>query len=160
MNGETAVTTDESAVIASLYPALHRFAAAVGPAEVDPDDLVQEAFVRTLRSGPLDRYDDPGAYLRRAIVNLAANQRRGFGRGRRAVARLAPAPDPAPAYPSDLSDLLRLAPDDRAVLYLVHVEGLPYSEAAQVLGCSEEAARSRASRARRRLRADLAGEDR
>jgi DNA-directed RNA polymerase specialized sigma24 family protein len=153
------VSSDESAV-ASLYPALYRFAAAVCPGEVDPDDLVQEAFVRTLRAGPLDRYDNPGAYLRRAIVNLAANQRRGFGRGRRAVLRLVPPADVAPAYPSDLSELLRLAPDDRAVLYLVHVEGLPYGEAAEVLGCSEEAARSRASRARRRLRADLAGEER
>jgi RNA polymerase sigma-70 factor (ECF subfamily) len=153
------VTLDESAVIAELYPALRRFAGAVGPIEVDPDDLVQEALVRTLRGGRLDRYDNLGAYLRQAVVRLSANHRRGLGRMRRAALRLAPPPDPTPAYPSDLSELLRLSPADRAVLYLVHVEGYPYGEAADVLGCSEEAARARASRARRRLRADLAGDE-
>jgi hypothetical protein len=39
--------------------------------DVDPDDLVQEAFLRILRKGPLRRLDNPGADLRRTIVNIA-----------------------------------------------------------------------------------------
>lgn len=40
---------NDAALIRSLYPTLRRFAGAMGPAEVEPDDLVQEALVRTLR---------------------------------------------------------------------------------------------------------------
>jgi DNA-directed RNA polymerase specialized sigma24 family protein len=35
----------------ALYPGLRRFAAAVGPLEVDPDDLVQDALVRCCVGG-------------------------------------------------------------------------------------------------------------
>jgi len=35
-------------LIEEIYPALHRFAAVVAPRGDDPDDLVQEALVRTL----------------------------------------------------------------------------------------------------------------
>ena len=143
--------------IAGLYPGLHRFACVVAPLEVEPDDLVQEAFARALRVGPVD---DPGAYLRRAIVHLAANHRRGLGRLRKALPRMATVGAGPQIYPSDLDDLQSLAPEDRAVLYLVHVEQQPYAEAAAALGCTEEAARTRASRARRRLRAELAEEER
>lgn len=145
--------------IAGLYPGLHRFACVVAPLEVEPDDLVQEAFVRTLRRGPLDQLEDAAAYLRRTIVHLAANQRRSLGRLRKAMPRLAGTGEGVTVYPSDLDDLQRLAPDDRAVLYLVHVEGRPFADAAAALGCTEEAARARASRARRRLRAELVEEE-
>ena len=150
----------DHAAIAALYPDLHRFACVVGPVEVDPDDLVQEAFVRTLRRGPLDQLEDAAAYLRRTIVHLAANHRRSLGRLRKAMPRLARIGEGMTMYPSDLDDLQRLAPEDRVVLYLVHVEGRPFADAAATLGCSEEAARARASRARRRLRAELAEEER
>jgi RNA polymerase sigma-70 factor (ECF subfamily) len=60
-------------------------------------------------------------------------------------------------YPSDLADLDALAPDERALLYLVDVEGWTFADAAVVAGCSPAAARQRASRARRQLRLDLGG---
>jgi DNA-directed RNA polymerase specialized sigma24 family protein len=44
------------------------------------------------------------------------------------------------------------------VLFLTEVERLPYAEVAVILGCSEDAARTRASRARRQLRAELVEE--
>ena len=142
-----------------LYPGLRRFAAAVGPREVDPDDLVQEAVARTLRVHSLSELDDAGAYLRRTIANLASNQRRGFARLRVVVAKVARTEEGRVAeYDSDLSDLLRVPPEARAVLYLVEVEGRPYAEVAAMLGITEEAARARAARARKRLRMDLEGE--
>jgi RNA polymerase sigma-70 factor (ECF subfamily) len=149
----------DEAVFACLYPRLRRLAAVAAPVEVDPDDLVQDALVRVLRLGPLSRLDDPAAYLTTVIVNLASNTRRGLGRRRRAWARHGAAADhEAPSYPSDLAELERLGPDERALLFLVDVEGWGFPEAATALGCTEAAARQRASRARRRLRVDLGGE--
>jgi RNA polymerase sigma factor (sigma-70 family) len=149
----------EDDLFRALYPGLRRFAAAVGPIEVDPDDLVQDALVRVLRRGTLSELDDPQAYLRRTIVNLAADRRRGFGRWRRALGRLdRHTRGEVSAYPSDLADLLSLPPEVRAVLWLVDVEGRPFEEVATVIGCSVTAARSRASRGRRQLRMTLAAE--
>jgi RNA polymerase sigma-70 factor (ECF subfamily) len=149
----------DDALFEALYPSLRRFAAVTGPAEVDPDDLVQEAVARTLRRHALTELDDAGAYLRRVIVNLASNQRRGMARWRAVLPRIGRDDDGAvPEYASDLADLLRLPPQTRALLYLVEVDGRSYAEAAAVVGLSEEAARARASRARRQLRTDLEGE--
>jgi RNA polymerase sigma-70 factor (ECF subfamily) len=150
----------DGAVFARLYPSLRRFAAVTSGADDDPDDLVQEAVARTLRHHALCDLADPAAYLRRAILNLAANRRRGFLRWRAAATRLVTADQgQAPVYTSDLADLLALPPQARALLYLVEVEGCSYAEAGAVLGISAEAARARAMRARRQLRAELEGGD-
>ena len=58
-----------------LYGSLRRFAAVIGKWDVDPDDLVQEAYARVLRRSE-DDIDDLGPYLRRTIVNLATDERR------------------------------------------------------------------------------------
>ena len=144
---------DETELVRSLYPALHRFAAVVCPPERDANDLVQDALERALRKGPLVDLDAPLAYLRRSIVNLAANERRGLGRLRRATPRLARAEVSTPSYPSDVAELLQLGPMERAALWLSDIEGLPSATVAEILGCQPEAARARTSRARKRLRA-------
>jgi DNA-directed RNA polymerase specialized sigma24 family protein len=151
---EQAPTDDE--LFARLYPSLRRFAATIRPAEVDADDLVQDALARVLAAGTLGDLDDPGAYLRTVMLRLASNHRRSLGRRRRALTRLSVVEDARPSYPSDLDELRRLAPADRAVLYLVVVERATYREAARVLGCSEEAARTRSSRALKKLRTQVA----
>lgn len=143
----------EALIFGELYHPLRRFAAVVGPIEVDPDDLVQEAVASVLRRKRLTELNDPGAYLRKTMLNLASNHRRHLAVRRRALERLKADVDLAPdVYPSDLVDLLRLAPQERAVLYLSEVEGRHYAEIAQMIGCSEAAARKRAMKARRRLR--------
>lgn len=125
---------------------------------VDPDDLVQEAFTRVLVARPEGGVRDLGAYLRRTVVNLASNERRSAARARRAWSRVGVgdgagrADGSLPSYPSDLSDLERLSPVARGLLYLVEVEGHSFAEAARLAGCSEPAARMRVSRARRALR--------
>lgn len=150
---------DDSSVFADLYPGLRRFAGAIRPSHVEADDLIQEAVARTLRRRTLAELEDPGAYLRSAIVRLASNERRSWFRGRRAAERSRVVEPVDDARPSDLDDLMSLAPADRAVLYLSAVEGLSFAEVGDVVGCTEEAARTRASRARRRLRAELGAED-
>ena len=141
---------DESRIFADCYPVLRRFAAVVGPDECDPDDLLQEAVARVLRHHRLDELDEPMAYLRRTVLNLASNERRGLAIRRRALSRLVPGWR-TDEYPSDLDDLRRLSAAERAVLYLSEVEGYRYAEIGRMLGCSEAAARKRAMKGRRRL---------
>jgi len=145
---------DDGTLFAALYPSLRRFAAVTAPSDVEPDDLLQEAVARTLRRGPLHRLDDPGAYLRRTMVNLASNHRRSWARRRQAESRMDPATAVSASYPSDLADLDHLSPQSRA-----EVEGMSFADIAQVIGCREATARTKASRARRTLRTSLSKED-
>lgn len=149
----------ESRLFAELYGPLRRFAAVVGPVEMEPDDLLQEAVARVLRRRRLTDLDEPGAYLRKTMVNLASNQRRSFARERRALTRFGASTQASgDVYPSDLNELLGLPPRERAVLYLSEVEGYRYAEIGDLLGCSEAAARKRAMRARRHLHIQILGE--
>ena len=145
----------------SVYPSLRRFAAVVGSADMCPDDLVHDAIVSALRGGGLARADDVEAYLRRAIVNGASNERRRLGRFRTAVARELTAATTTgqawDAYPSDLAHLAELPPVSRAVLFLHYVEGRTFEEIAGVLGMRPDAVRQAAHRARRQLRLDAGG---
>jgi RNA polymerase sigma-70 factor (ECF subfamily) len=145
----------ERELITSLYPSLRRIAAVAGSVDVEPDDLVQEALMRTLRRGPISDLDNPLAFLRKTIVNLASNQRRSLGRKRRAIGRLASEEGWSPSYPADIEAILDLPPRQRAILYLVEVEDVPYAEAADQLGMTTGAARMLANRARKRARAAL-----
>jgi len=149
---------DERSLVRELYAPLRRFACVTGPPEVDPDDLVQDAFLQALRRGPLADLESPLAYLRQIVLHLASNHRRRLGRRRRAMSRLGDRTQVDPAYPSDLADLMALSVEARAVLYLSEVEGYRFGEIAAILGCSESAARQRASRARNQLREVLAKE--
>jgi RNA polymerase sigma-70 factor (ECF subfamily) len=143
--------------LVAAYPALRRFAAVVGPADVEPDDLVQDAFVALLRRGA-EGIDDLDAYLRRTVLNLCANERRRWLRRQRAGQREVVATEVVSTSFVDVAELLRLAPDVRAVLWLAEVEGWTHAEIGRLLGCSEESSRARASRGRRRLRLALVEE--
>ena len=124
-----------------------------GSVGIEPDDLVQEALVRRLRKGPISELDNPLAFLRKTIVNLASNQRRSLGRKRKALGRLSSEEGWSPSYPADIEAILDLPPRQRAILYLVEVEDVPYAEAAEQLGMTTVAARAMANRARKRARA-------
>ena len=129
----------------TLYGPLRRFAAVIGRWDVEPDDLVQEAYARVLRRREIE-IEDLGPYLRRTIVNLA-----------KVVQELRPAPR-GDDYPSELTDLLRLPERVRALLYLVDVEGMRSNDAADLVGMSPPSARVALMRARRRLRVELSVE--
>lgn len=155
MSGRSTIEDPERDLIARMYPQLRRIAAVAGSFDIEPDDLVQEALVRVLKKRRLTDLDNPIAYLRRTIVNLASNQRRSLGRKRRAMARMQEEDGWLPTYPAHLEAILDLPPKQRAILFLVEVEGMPYAEAAEQLGMSNTAARSLASRARKQARSQL-----
>jgi RNA polymerase sigma-70 factor (ECF subfamily) len=151
--GAGRVDSNDGEVFAAHYSALRRFAAAVRPQGVDPDDLVQEAVARTLAVRSLSELEEPLAYLRAAVLRVALNVRRSKRRNDAYIAAMG-APDAGRSdhYPSDLAELWAVPPAARAVLFLTVVESCSYREAAEMLGCSEEAARQMAARARRLLR--------
>jgi DNA-directed RNA polymerase specialized sigma24 family protein len=137
-----------------LYDPLRRFAAVIGRYDVDPDDLVQNAYAKVLVRHPAD-IRDLGPYLRRTIVNLATDERRRTTRANGALRQMDGGATVSDSYPSDLEDLMRVQPRVRALLYLVEIEGQPVADAAAVVGMSNSSARVALMRARRRLRADL-----
>lgn len=126
------------------------------------EDLLQSAIERLLRQR--HRLDgDPEGYLRRTLYNLATDGYRRQGLWRRKLPILKTA---APASTDvmaevDLRDalvrlLVQLPPQQRTVLVVRYWEQLTGAETAEILGCSEEAVKSAASRGLRRLR-ELAG---
>jgi DNA-directed RNA polymerase specialized sigma24 family protein len=138
----------------NLYEPSRRFAAVIGRWDVDPDDLVQDAFAKVLTLDP-SGIRDLGPYVRRIIANLANDQRRRAGRTQTVLHRLGDSTTTSDSYPSDLDDLMRLQPQVRALLYLVEVEGAQIAEAAEVVGMAGSTARVALMRARRRLRSEL-----
>jgi RNA polymerase sigma factor (sigma-70 family) len=160
VNQTSQMTAEDEDLIRVLYPSLRRLAGVVGSPAMEPDDLVQEALVRAFRTVRLLDLEDPAAYLRRTVVNLASSGWRRRARERRAVRRLtAEISHTNPAiYPSDIADLLQVGPQARAVLYLHDIEGLGFTEVARMTDMTEGAARMLASRSRRRLRRLLESE--
>ena len=133
----------------------------------DAEDLLQAALERLLRQR---RGITTGteAYLRRTLYNLAADgwRRRGAWRRKIPVLRAEYLRAGAGAVPDDTATvdlrdelvrlLMRLPPHQRAVILLRYWEQLTAAETAKVLGCSEGAVKSAASKGLHRLR-DLAG---
>lgn len=156
---EMNLRSDDTALIRDLYPKLRRFAAVIGPAEVDPDDLVQEALVKTISRQPLNELEHPSSYLWTVMSRLATDHRRRLWRHRRAVGRIGRPEPHQPHYPSDIDELERLTPKARAVLYLHDVDGYSYAQIAGLLDAREASLRLTASRARRRLREALSEEE-
>jgi RNA polymerase sigma-70 factor, ECF subfamily len=140
---------------AGLWSYMHRLTG--DPAVAD--DLVQKAFFRFLRSNPAVASDE---HLRRWMYKTATNlafdhfreQKRGAAAilGRRATGEAA-------AVPLDLRhDLARvfaeLKPQERALLWLAHVEESNHEEIAEALGVKPKSVRVLLFRARKRI-ADL-----
>ena len=125
------------------------------------EDLVQETYLRALRSLPRFRGDAP---VRLWLLSIArrtcADHVRRRQRQRRLLDRLtieAACARRRPPIAGDISatvDLLqRLDPDRREAFALTQLAGLSYEEAAAVVGCPIGTIRSRVARARDDLRA-------
>jgi RNA polymerase sigma-70 factor (ECF subfamily) len=151
--------------LAALLPRLRRFARALTRQREDADDLVQQAVERALRHAdqwaPGTRLD---SWLYRIMKNAWIDEVR--ARGRRGEVLL---PEEAGEHvgvtPMDShadamavqQAMARLNEDQRLVVALVLVEGLPYKEAAAVLDIPIGTLTSRLARAREALQALLGG---
>lgn len=135
--------------------------AVCGDAEL-AQDLVQTVLARVLqRQADWSSVRDPGAYLRRAVVNeLTSHLRR-----QQVFWRLAPkivdgrtAPDPADGITAmaairDALDCLPLR--QRQALVLRYLDDLPDEAIASALGCTQATVRSLVNRGLRNVRATL-----
>lgn len=128
----------------------------------DADDILQEAFLRLLRSRPATT--DPDllrAFLYRVAGNLIVDRARRTKRERACVDRegaLEASVDPDAALRLDMERTFRrLAPQARVMMWLAYVEGASHREIAEAVGVRERSVRVLLFRARKRLTALLQG---
>jgi RNA polymerase sigma-70 factor (sigma-E family) len=131
--------------------------------EGEAEDLVQECLLKVARRWPRIRcMEQPRAYARRILVNLALDGARGRTRRRRelepATQQSLIAFDPLPALEARdelLQALGQLDQRQRAVLVLRYFNDLTEAQVAEVLGCSPGTVKSSAFRGLARLREAL-----
>ena len=137
---------------------LMRAAIALTGTRPEGEDLLQAALERLLRNW--QRVADPEAYLRRTLYNLAADDWRRRGRWRSKLPLIHERYREPPADATDTVDLRdalvramnQLPRHQRVVIVLRYWEQLSEAQTAELLGCSEGAVKSAASRGMRRLR--------
>ena len=150
----------EPAELARAYaPAIFRLAYARTGSRADAEDIMQEVFVRLLRTRPdfADR-----AHARAWLLRVAANCANDWFRApwRR---REGPLTDslPAPEHEDGgvVEAVLALPAKYRAAVHLYYYEELSVAEIAKITGKSESAVKSRLFRARAMLREALKEDD-
>ena len=73
------------------YPSVAGFAYVLTGDHAAAEDLAQDAFLAARQAWPkVSRYDKPGAWVRRVLVNRSRTRFRRLTRERKAIARLAP----------------------------------------------------------------------
>jgi RNA polymerase sigma factor (sigma-70 family) len=156
---------DRTLVIDQL-PGLRRYARALTGDSWAADDLVQDTLERACAKWQLWLAGtDLRAWLFTLMHNLYLNQRRVVQPTSKAtpiddIQSELPAPETNHDAAIDLSRCLQRLPDDqRAVLLLVALEDMSYSQAAKMLGVPIGTVMSRLSRARSRLRELMEGGD-
>jgi RNA polymerase sigma-70 factor (sigma-E family) len=147
-------------------PRLQRIARLLTASAPDADDLVAEAVARALPRWRAGDVDDPAAYLRRTVVNLATSRWR---RRRLALARdraalgwhVEPgdAADELAERDRTLAALRALAPRRRAIVVLRFYDDLPDAAIAELLGVELGTVKSQLSRALGQLRGTLGRQD-
>lgn len=140
-----------------LRRSLTQFAFVMTGRREDCDDLVAEAFARSWPALAEGEIRDPGAYLRRVIVNEVARRSRWVH-----LSRLRPGRDDAAGFEDGQAErdtllraLDRLPAKQRAVVVLRYWEDLSEARTAEVLGISVGAVKSHAHRGLGRLRTIL-----
>jgi RNA polymerase sigma-70 factor, ECF subfamily len=128
------------------------------------DDALQEAYVRAFRALPRFRGDARvGTWLFRITYNACLDE---LARARKTTHLSLDELVEQASDPSELEDALyarsevatalaALSPDERAVVFLVDVEGFDYTAACRVLGVPVGTVASRLNRARSALRSAL-----
>jgi len=122
------------------------------------EDLAQESFVTAHRHwARVGRYDDPGAWVRRVLINRATSFQRRLGAEWRAVNRLGgradetTVPELTPQATEVWEEVRRLPRRQAQATVLHYVDQLSVEEIGEVMGCSSGAVKSHLHRARNRL---------
>ena len=127
----------------------------------EAEDLVQETLFKVASKWPrVSAMENPVAYTRRILVNLALHGRSKRSRNRAELKATPPAETVATAAHLDIHDelfdaLAALPPRQRAALVLRYFLDLPEAEVAAALGCSLGTVKSSTSRGLKRLEETL-----
>ncbi|HVF06102.1 MAG TPA: SigE family RNA polymerase sigma factor [Frankiaceae bacterium] len=161
MTAEPALVADHAAFeeyVRGDATALLRLAVLLAGDRDAGSDLAQEALARVARAWRRRVPDDPHAFARTVLVNLARDRRRMLRRRPKQVPfddGYAGTTDPfgnADLRASLLREVARLPARQRAVLVLRFYEDLSERETAAVLGCSVSSVKTHTQRALGRLR--------
>lgn len=132
----TRVDADFEATYQAMFPRLVSLGAALTGRRDVAHDLAQEAMLRAHRRwDEVSRYDAPGAWCRKVLVNLAIDHQRSVAAERRAVDRLGAVPQRLGDEPS-LSQWTTLVADltdrQRAMVTLFYADDCSVDEIADV----------------------------
>ena len=127
--------------------------------QYDPDDLVQDTFLRTLKS-PIPEGANERAWLSRVMHNLFIDtiRRRGARKEDALVDVPAPAPDTDEAWwqsltATDVRAVVDRLPDDQRTAFVMFAfDGKSYTEIAEAQGIAKATVGTRILRARQRIR--------
>lgn len=152
VDSEAAIT----AVFEAQYTRLCRLAYLLTGDASRAEEVVMDAFVRSLAAWRLRRPDQPSAYVRRAVVNLSRNRRRRFWHERR-HGGTPPAAAVIPTEPVDhiWAAVRNLPQRQRAAVIMRYWDDLGEAEIADALGCSRGTVKSQLSKARATLTTTL-----
>ena len=156
--------TTDAPDLATLFAAHHerllRIAFLLSGDDRLAEDLVADAFAKAYRHLARGRVDDPGAYLRRAVVNGWKRQLGRLVRDRERARRLRIGWDPAFEETSVerdrvLAALATLPARQRAVVVLRFLDDMSEADTAAALGISPGSVKTHSHRALTRLRTVL-----
>lgn len=154
--GDTGVDDDFEALYAAAYVRLVRVLTLASGSQPDAEEVVQEAFVRLLpRWGKVRGYADPEAWVRGVAFRLLSNRRRARRAAERTLARYGQIGQELRPPDGDRVDVARalatLPAQQRHVVVLHHLLGLPVDQIASELGLAAGTVKSRLARGRAAL---------
>ena len=145
------------------YPNMVAIAAAISGNRAIAEDLAQEAMIRAHRHWDrVSTYERPGAWIRRATINLSLSAAKRAAAEVRRMLRLAESPTlPEPDVGDDRiwQAVAKLPGNQRAAVALHYLEDRPIDEIAQILEISASTARVHLHRGRQALAAALDREE-
>lgn len=154
--GDTGVDDDFEALYAAAYVRLVRVLTVASGSQLDAEEVVQEAFVRLLpRWSKVRGYADPEAWVRGVAFRLLSNRRRGRRAAERTLSRYGRVGQELGPPDGDRVDVARalaaLPAQQRHVVVLHHLLGLPVEQIASDLKIPIGTVKSRLSRGRAAL---------
>ena len=157
----TLLRTDKD--IESIYhrhvEMLYRVAYSFMKNGADAEDMVQETFIRLLRSGMVfDSVQHEKAWLIVTVSNLCKSALRSPWRRREDIDTMSEPPTVEDTVPDETLDAVMALPEDyKLPVYLYYYEGYQTAEIAEMLRVAPATVRSRLSRARQKLKLTLGG---
>ena len=138
---------------------LYRVAYSFMKNSADAEDMVQETFIRLLRSGTsFVSEQHEKAWLIVTVSNLCKSALRSPWQRREALDAITEPPTVEDAPPDEALDAVLALPEDyKLPVYLYYYEGYPTADIARMLDVAPATVRSRLNRARKKLKLTLGG---